>query len=74
MMDSEPTTTAGEWNPGFKMDSTREMSAQCYQQAKEKRQQIKCWESLGGKEAESMGSMDGDSFLVEFSTTDTKTP
>lgn len=29
---------------------------------------------IRGKEAESMGSMDGDKFLVEFSTTDTKTP
>lgn len=36
MMDSEPTTTVGEWNPGLTVDSTMEMSAQCYQEAQEK--------------------------------------
>lgn len=47
---TEPTVTTQEWNPGFTMDSPMEMSAQCYQQSKEKRQQIKREESLGKKE------------------------
>lgn len=49
IMDSEPTTTAGEWNPGFTMDSTMEMSAQCYQQAEEKRTADQMLRIIGGK-------------------------